>query len=73
MSSDTEYTEPIRTPLSPTKAGRDAGFSETTNKNVEWISSPGAWAFYVGLVFLGWLVGSVCVARLVMQPGNSSG
>lgn len=29
--------------------------SATMNKNVEWISSPGAWAFYVGLLVFGWL------------------
>lgn len=44
-------------PFSPSKAERDHSFGETTNKNVEWISYPGAWAFYVGLILMSWLVG----------------
>mmetsp|Transcript_13926 Transcript_13926/g.30084 ORF Transcript_13926/g.30084 Transcript_13926/m.30084 type:complete len:158 (-) Transcript_13926:566-1039(-) len=26
------------------------------NKNVNWLNHPAAWAWYIGLVFLGWLV-----------------
>ena len=26
------------------------------NKNVNWLSHPAAWAWYIGLVFLGWLL-----------------
>lgn len=28
----------------------------TTNKNVEWLSAPGAWTFIVALIGLGWLI-----------------
>ncbi len=35
--------------------------SATVNKNVEWVSSKGAWAFYIGLLVLGWLAISVFV------------
>lgn len=51
-------------PFSPSKAERDHSFGETTNKNVEWISYPGAWAFYVGLILMSWLIFS-----LFMRPG----
>jgi hypothetical protein len=36
----------------------------TTNKNVEWLSAPGAWTFIVSLVVLAWLLLS-----LVVDPG----
>ena len=34
---------------------------QVTNKNVDWISSPGAWVFYVSLIVLGWLLLSLVV------------
>ena len=36
----------------------------TVNKNVEWLSAPGAWTFILALVLLTWLVLS-----LVMDTG----
>lgn len=39
--------------LSPT---RRASQPVTTNKNVEWLSAPGAWTFIVALIGLGWLI-----------------
>lgn len=39
--------------LSPT---RRASQGVTTNKNVEWLSAPGAWTFIVALIALGWLI-----------------
>lgn len=34
------------------------------NKNVEWINSTGAWAFYIALIFAGW-----AVTCLFVDPG----
>ncbi|BDA45306.1 ORM1-like protein 3 [Coccomyxa sp. Obi] len=39
--------------LSPT---RRASQPVTTNKNVEWLSAPGAWTFIMALIGLGWLI-----------------
>ena len=75
MSSDTEPAEPLSVPDTPSKPSRETAFSETTNKNVEWISSPGAWTFYLGLISLSWLVSdlswlmSELVCRLQIGTG----
>ena len=46
--------------LSPRSPGKSSSFKQrqplTTNKNVEWVGHPGAWALYVGAVLLTWLV-----------------
>ena len=34
---------------------------QATNKNVSWISSPGAWALYIALIVLNWLFLSLFV------------
>lgn len=36
-------------------------FLQALNKNVNWISSPGAWVFYMSLILLGWLSLSLVV------------
>lgn len=49
--------------MSPT-ARRATPQPVTTNKNVEWLSAPGAWTFIVALIVLSWLMLS-----LVVDPG----
>lgn len=34
---------------------------QSINKNVNWISSPGAWVFYIALILTGWLALSLVV------------
>ncbi len=34
---------------------------QANNKNVNWISSPGAWVFYISLILVGWLALSLFV------------
>ena len=49
------------------------------NKNVEWINSTGAWAFYIALIFVGWAVtclfvdpGAACTMCFVALPCSTT-
>ncbi len=62
----------LRSPGARSSMERALPARAISNKNVEWLSAPGAWTFVVALIVLAWLLFSLVADPVRPAPGVTS-